>query len=107
MVCFGANILHIRPQILVKQGKLVPAKKFRGRFENCIKSYCADILKTFHNIDKSIAFVAYTTAPRECVEIAKKALAGAGVEVIVENRTGATISSHCGTNALGILYLTN
>ena len=106
LVCFGANILQIRPQIVVKDGKLVPAKKFRGKFENCVKLYCDDILTSYPNIDKSVAFVAYTTASAECVEIAKKALQDAGVEKVIENRAGATISSHCGPNALGILYLT-
>ncbi len=106
IVCFGANLLQIHPQIIVKNGSLTVGKKFRGNFDHCVKLYTQDILSTFNNYDKSIVFLAYTTISDEAKNIARDELVKAGFENIVEMPVGATISSHCGPNAMGILYMT-
>ncbi len=102
---FGANLLKIRPQIVVTDGKMKPAKKYRGKMPKVIESYCADTLEEFNNADKKIAFITYTTATEEMIEPAKKALTNAGFETIIETQAGGTITSHCGEHVLGILYL--
>ncbi len=102
---FGANLMHIRPQILVKNGKMGSYKKYRGSMDKVVKNYCADTLAEFNKPDKKLAFVTYTTATPEMVTEAKKALQNAGFETIYETRAGGTISSHCGEHTLGILYI--
>ena len=102
---FGANLLKIRPQIVVSNGTMKPAKKYRGKMERVIENYCADTLAEFDNADKSIAFITYTTATPEMIVNAKTALKNAGFEEIVETRAGGTITSHCGEHVLGILYI--
>lgn len=106
LTLFGANLLHIRPQILVKGGKMAPYKKYRGNFEHCVQQYCRDTLVEFPNGDKDVAFVTYTTASETAVETAYNALKQAGFKEIYKTNAGATISSHCGPNTLGILFLT-
>ena len=106
LVCFGANLLHIRPQILVKNGKMAPYKKYRGNYDYCVGQYCRDTLQEFPNNDKSVAFVTYTTASDEAVESAYNCLKDAGFKEIYKTNAGATISSHCGPNTLGILFIT-
>ena len=102
---FGANLLKIRPQIVVSNGTMKPAKKYRGKMERVIENYCADTLAEFDNADKSIAFVTYTTATPEMIVNAKTALKNAGFEEVIETRAGGTITSHCGEHVLGILYI--
>ncbi len=102
---FGANLLKIRPQIVVENGKMKSGKKYRGKMPKVIESYCADTLEEFNDADKKLAFITYTTATEEMVEPAKKALEQAGFETIYETRAGGTITSHCGEHVLGILYL--
>ena len=102
---FGANLLKIRPQIVVTGGKMKPAKKYRGKMPKVIESYCADTLEEFNNADKKIAFITYTTATEEMIEPAKKALTNAGFKTIIETQAGGTVTSHCGEHVLGILYL--
>lgn len=102
---FGANLLKIRPQIVVAGGKMKPAKKYRGKMPKVIESYCADTLAEFNNADKKLAFVTYTTATEEMIEPAKKALTNFGFETIIETQAGGTITSHCGEHVLGILYI--
>ena len=105
IVCFGANLLQIHPQIILKDGKLYPAKKYRGNFEKCVKHYCEDTLKEFNNFDKSLAFLMYTSASELAINNAKESLKNAGFKEIIEAKTGATITSHCGPNSLGIIYM--
>ena len=106
LVCFGANILRIRPQIVVKNGKMSPNKKYRGNYDHCVCEYCKDTLLEFPNRNTSVAFVTYTTASNEAVECAYNFLKDAGFKEIYKTNAGATISSHCGPNTLGILFMT-
>ncbi len=101
----GANLLKIRPQLVLREGLIKPGKKYRGKMEKVIETYCEDVLNEFDNPDKSIAFVTYTTATPEMIEKAKTALKNAGFEEIVETTAGGTITSHCGEHVLGILYI--
>ncbi len=100
----AGKLLKIRPQILVKDGKMGSYKKYRGSMLKCIKEYCKDTLEEFCKIDKSVAFVTYSSATPEMVEIAKTALINAGFEKVYETQAGGTISCHCGPHTLGILY---
>ncbi len=101
---FGANLLKIRPQIILQDGKMKPAKKYRGKMDKVISDYCQDVLSE-NNADKDVAFITYTTATPEMIENAKSALKKAGFKNIYETRAGGTITSHCGENVLGILFL--
>ena len=101
----GANLLKIRPQILVKNGKMVSGKKYRGNYTHVVKNYCIDILETFNSPDLSEAFVTYTTASEEIVSYARQALIDAGFKNVHITRAGGTITSHCGEDCLGILYI--
>jgi fatty acid-binding protein DegV len=76
-----------------------------GKLEKVIEKYCKDVLADNPNPDNKYAFVTYTTASEEMVNIAKSALVRAGFETIYETTAGATITSHCGENTLGILFL--
>jgi DegV family protein with EDD domain len=101
----GAAILRIKPQIIVSEGKMAPAKKYFGRKSQVIESYCKDTLKQFANPDLSIAFVTHTYATPEMVAVAIEALKNRGFKTIYETHAGATITSHCGPQTLGILFI--
>jgi len=105
LTLFGANLLKIRPQIIVKDGKMITGKKYKGKFQMVVKNYCQDVLTEFNNPDLTRAFVTYTTADEEVIEIAKNHLVETGFKEIYVTRAGGTITSHCGENCLGILYV--
>lgn len=102
---FGANLLKIRPQIVLKDGLMKPAKKYRGKMAKVVAEYANDTLSEFDTPDKKIAFITHTTATEEMVRNAKTALQEAGFETILETTAGGTVTSHCGEHVLGILYL--
>ncbi|MBO7345047.1 MAG: DegV family protein [Clostridia bacterium] len=101
---FGANLLKLRPRIVVKDGKMTADKKYRGNMEKVVSKYCEETLYEFDTPDLERVFITYTTATPEMVESAKKALTDAGFKNIYETHAGCTIASHCGGNTLGILY---
>ncbi len=105
LVYLGANLLKIRPQIILKDGKMVSGKKYRGNFEHGVNAYCKDVLEEFSTPDLSVAFVTYTTASPEVVETAKNHLINRGFKNVYITRAGGTITSHCGENCLGILFI--
>ena len=101
----GAALLRIKPQIIVSDGKMAPAKKYFGRKSQDIASYCKDTLEQFANPDLSVAFVTHTQATPEMVAVAINALKERGFKTIYETSAGATITSHCGPMTLGILFI--
>ena len=102
---FGANLLKIHPQIVMSGGKVGHGKKYRGAFDVCVGTYCKDTLEQYPNPDKTLGFVAYTTASQNAINICQNALTNAGFEEIITTQAGATITSHCGPNAIGIIYI--
>ena len=102
---FGANLLKLRPQILVQDGKMGPSKRFRGNMEKCIMEYCNTTLETFNNPDKDIVFITYSSAEATTLEKVKNLLKEKGFKNIFFTTASGTISSHCGEDCLGILYI--
>ena len=102
---FSAMLFRIKPQIIVKDGKMMPQKKYHGRNEQCVEQYCKDTLEEFNNPDLSIAFVTHTYATPEMVKIAYDALKKRGFKTIYETKAQATITSHCGPKTIGILFI--
>lgn len=102
---FGANLLKLCPEIVMKEGKMVAGRKYRGSFEKVVTSYCKNVLDEHNNPDLENAFVTYTTATEEAKQIAVNALKERGFKNIYVTRAGGTITSHCGERTLGILYI--
>ena len=105
LAMFGANLMQIRPQLLLKEGKICVHRKYIGNMDRVIEKYCRDTLAEFNTPDLSVGFVTYTTATPEMIANAKKALQERGFKEIYETVAGGTITSHCGENTLGILYM--
>ena len=102
----GANLLRLRPCIEVVGGKMIVGKKFRGSYDRCLKQYADDRLRAPDAIDPRRVFVTHTGVPAESVamlkDYMKKYLA---FDEVMEVRAGCSITSHCGENTLGILFM--
>ncbi len=103
---FFGKAFNIKPQIVLRDGKMIPGKKYMGKMEKVVKQYCETTIKEFPNIDMTHVFVTHTRSPKEVIQIAKQALLDVGVpeENIIETVAGGTVTSHCGPGTLGILY---
>lgn len=102
---FGANLLSLKPQIIVENGKMRVGKKYVGKLDKVIAKYCSDTLSAYPHVDKSHAFVTYTTATPNMIKTATNALKNAGFINIHQTIAGGTITSHCGPLTMGILFI--
>src|SRR5574344_3011852 len=104
LAALGANILHIRPQIIVKDGKMISGKKFRGPMEKWVMDYVETTLEEFNNPDFDEVFITYSSAPDDVVEMVRERLKKAGFKHVMNTYASGTVSCHCGPHTLGILY---
>ncbi len=103
----GANLLKIKPQIVVKNGKMGVGKKYRGTLNNVMKAYIDDVVAEMTNVDKSIVFVTHSSEMHEEEKFIEKKLKEFGFETIYNTYAGGAICSHCGPGCLGVLYMEN
>lgn len=106
----GANMLSLKPSIEVQNdngGAMVVGKKYRGKYDKVLLQYMEDTLAKYDNIDTDRAFVTHAGADEKYVKAVEEALKAKGIfkEVFV-TRASCTISSHCGPNTLGVLFMT-
>lgn len=101
---FGSNLLRIRPQIVVKDGKMIVGKKFRGNMNDATKAFCEYVMENCATPDLDSVFIIYSTATDEMLESARTTLKNKGFKNIYEGRTGITIASHCGEHTLGLIF---
>lgn len=103
---FGANLLQLKPCITVTDGKMGVGKKYRGKFASVLEKYIADRMGDASDIELQHIFVTHAGCDEEivnhCVEQVK---AIAPFNEVHVTRAGCTVSSHCGRNTLGVLFL--
>ncbi len=104
LAMIGANVLGLKPEIYVKDGKMGPGKKYRGPMKKVVLNYVEDTLAAYNNPDKDIVFVTYSTAPEDVVQAVVERVKKEGFRRVYVTTAGATISCHCGPHCLGILY---
>lgn len=106
VAALGANLLKLKPCIEVRDGAMTVSKKYRGSFVSCVRQYAAERLADRKSIRSERIFITHAAAPQEAVDAAAEAIAAAGGFVhIEETQAGCTVSSHCGPNTLGILFI--
>lgn len=106
LAAFGANLLNLKPCIVVKNGSMGAAKKYRGRFEMALKQYIADRIGDASDIETERIFVTHAGCDENIVNACVEQVKEMGVfgEVLI-TRAGCTVSSHCGRNTLGVLFV--
>ena len=102
----GVNMLNITPEIIATpEGKLTVGRKFRGSLLRSARRYVADIINHLDDIDPKRIFITHSPCEEGVVEHVRAALEATGYfEEIYETDVGCVIGSHCGPNAVGVLY---
>lgn len=102
----GAKMLHIRPSIIVSDGKMRPSEKYRGRYEHYLKHYIRDILENNSNIDYQRVFVVHSPSEEGLVRFAIDTVKSYGLfREVLEAMAGCTICTHCGPDTLGLMFM--
>lgn len=103
----GAKVLKLHPLISMKDGQMYPKKKYMGGLEACLRKYVKDLAEEYRTYDKTRCFITHSSCEPEVV-----AKVRAQVEEIfdfneiLETTAGAVVTSHCGKNTLGVLFIT-
>ena len=102
----GANLMNFKPCIVVKDGKMSVGKKYRGKFDQVLLKYLADRVGDASDIVPDHVFITHAGCDDAVVDacLAKLKTLGDFKEIHV-TRAGCTVSSHCGRNTLGVLFL--
>ena len=107
VAALGANLLKLKPLIDVKDGRMTSGKKYRGNIDRVILNYVDDKLRGRKDIDFKRIFITHTKCSAETVKQveAKVKELCPRFEEILETTAGCTVTSHCGPNTLGVLFI--
>lgn len=107
VTALGANLMHLRPCIAVRDGRMGVVKKYRGSFEHCMVQYTKELLAHCPDSRNDIAIVVHPDAERAAVEATLRTIKEDGrFAEVLEARTGCTVACHCGPNTIGVMFMT-
>lgn len=103
----GAKVLKLHPLISMKDGQLYAKKKYMGGLERCLRSYVNDLAQEYRRYDKTRCFITHSCCEPEVVEKVRAQVKELfEFEEILETTAGSVVTSHCGKNTLGVLFIT-
>ena len=106
LAVLGANVLKLKPCIEVKNGAMGVSKKYRGVYNRVLTEYVAERLQNAEDIDNSRVFVTHAGCDQAVVDSVVEQVKASGIfKEVLLTRAGCTISSHCGANTLGVLFV--
>jgi len=106
LTVLGANMLKLKPCIEVKDGKMGVGKKYRGNFEKCLKEYIVDRLSGRDDLELARVFVTHSGISKDLVDLAVNTVRELQpFKEICVTQAGCTVSSHCGPDTIGVLYI--
>jgi len=106
VAAFGANLMKLRPEIEVVGGKMQVGRKYRGNMEKTVLAYIRGRLEGREDIRLDRIFITHSGCPQEIVEKAEALVRELHpFQEVLVTTAGSTITSHCGPDCLGVLFL--
>lgn len=105
-VGLAATVLMLKPCIEVKDGKMDVGKKYRGSFDKVLGQYIRDKFANPEDIETENVFITHAGVDENVIKTVYDKVASYNIfKNIYITRAGATVSSHCGRNTLGVLFI--
>lgn len=102
------NVLKLHPVLHMRNGIMTVKKIKIGNYEKAALRYIRGQLKRVSRIDKERAFVAQCSCSVKLISKVKWAIKEeCNFDELIVTKASATVSSNCGANAVGIIYLKN
>lgn len=106
LVYYAANLMGLKPVIEVKSGKMGVASKFLGKYHRCVKKYADWVKAQCTAPDRRRCFVTHTQMDDALVaDVIEQVKSWGYFDEVLETTAGCTITTHCGPNTIGILYI--
>ena len=103
----GAKMLKLHPQIAEVDGALTVKKKYMGSLKRSLTQYITDLAAEYPEYDKTRAFVTHSPCDEQALvdEVIAKVKELFEFDEVIETEAGATVSTHCGKNTVGLLFI--
>lgn len=102
----AGGVLKLHPKIVVQDGKMSAAQKYRGSMPRVISAYAEDMKADLLSANKERVFITHSGCSEASIQSVREFLESLGhFDEILITRAGGVISSHCGPGTLGILYI--
>lgn len=106
VAALAGSMLKLHPRIVVRNGAMEAAQKYRGKMSAVIMDYAKDMETDLLTARKNRVFITHSGCSQEIVDQVYSYLKELNYfEEILVTRAGGVISSHCGPGTLGVLYL--
>lgn len=106
VMALGANLLHIKPEIVVENGAMRLGAKFRGPLPRVLDAYVDRRLQHPETISPDLIFITHTgCAPEIVARVRARIESRLHFDEIAVTQAGGTVTSHSGPDTLGILYV--
>lgn len=100
------HLLHIRPHILVKDGKLIVYKKPRGTMKVAIDGQIEELKKALPNVQMDNIMITDSGVTDEIRNYFVKEVSKlVDPKIIRTTPAGCVIASHCGPGTIGLLFI--
>ena len=103
VVALGANLLKLKPCIILADGKMTVGKKYRGTFDKVLPDYVRDQL-TGKEVRTERVVIVHTRCDPAIPAAVEQVVREYGFREIIHTVAGSTISCHCGPNTLGVVF---
>ena len=104
VVALGANLLKLKPCIVLADGKMTVGKKYRGAFDKVLPDYVRDQLAG-KEVRQERVVIVHTRCDPAIPAAVEQVVREYGFREIIHAVAGCTISCHCGPNTLGVIFL--
>ncbi len=104
VVALGANLLKLKPCIVLADGKMTVGKKYRGAFDKVLPDYVRDQLAG-KAVQTDRIVIVHTRCDPAIPAAVEQVVREFGFQEVIHTVAGCTISCHCGPNTLGVLFL--
>ena len=102
----GARVLKLHPMIDMKDGSLYAKKKYMGGLDRCLKNYVAELAADYPHYDKTRCFITHSCCEGDVVERVRAQVKELfQFDEILETTAGSVVTTHCGKNTLGVLFI--
>ncbi len=100
------SALKLHPEIVVEDGRMHSAKKYRGNLPRAVMSYVRDLEEAMREAKKDRVFITHSGCEQSIVDEVYEYLKGLDLfKEILITRAGGVVSSHCGPGTLGVLFI--
>jgi len=106
VAALAGSMLHIHPKIVVENGKMSPARKYKGKTDKAILAYTKELEPELMTALPKRVFITHSGCAEQSISQVEEYLRSLQYfDEIIISRAGGVVSSHCGPGTLGVLFI--